>query len=121
MYWIDADIEFRDTFTLPQRDVFMIYLGRPEWHSCASFLGWDLTHEASGEFWRRYWLLYVTGTVFALPEWHDSFLIDWLREQLNPPCVNLAAGMDLKGPANVFDEVFAQAHHKKGNKKFKEA
>lgn len=118
LYWIDADIEFTGPFRFPQRDAFMLYLGRPEWHSCASFVGWNLKHEASGEFWKRYWLLYVTGTVFALPEWHDSFILDWLRHEMQFPAHNLAAGLDLKGPANVFDEVFPNAHHKKGNLKF---
>jgi hypothetical protein len=92
-------------------------LGRPEWHSCASFVGWNLQHPASGDFWKRYWLLYVTGTVFCLPEWHDSYILDWLREQIDFPAVNLAEGLELKGPANVFDVVFPMAHHKKGNLK----
>lgn len=120
LYWIDADVEFSGKFHLPKRDAFMLYLDRPEWHSCASFVGWDLTHPASAEFWKRYWLLYVTGTVFALPEWHDSFILDWLREQMKFPAHNLASVVpdeELKGPANVFDKVFKNAHHKKGNLK----
>ena len=96
----------------------MLYLDRPEWHSCASFIGWNLTHPSCKEFFDRYLGVYTTGTVFALPEWHDSYVLDWLRELLNIPCENLAAGLDLKGPANVFDEVFSSARHKKGNLKF---
>lgn len=114
LYWIDADVEFTSDFTLPKREAFMLVLDRPEWHSCASFVGWDLEHPTSGEFWRRLWTLYVTGTVFALPEWHDSYVNDWLREQMHLPYVNLAAGLDLKGPANVFNEVFESARHFKG-------
>jgi len=124
LYWIDADVEFSGPFEFPWKNnqdlsnpYFMYYLDRPEWHSCASFVGWNLNHEMSGEFWKRYWLIYTTGTVFALPEWHDSYILDWLREQMKFPCVDLAAGLDLKGPANVFDEVFKNAHHKKGNLK----
>lgn len=118
LFWIDADIEFKKPFKFPEFDGFMCYLGRPEWHSCASFVGWDLTHEMSGEFWKRYWLLHVTGTIFCLPEWHDSFVLDWLRGQTGVPAVNLSEGLELKGPANVFDAVFGEyAHHKKGNLK----
>lgn len=119
LYWIDADIEFKAPFQFPDMgDAFMVYLGRPEWHSCASLVGWNLHHPVAGEFFRRYWLLHMTGTVFCLPEWHDSFVLDWLRQQTGVPAINLAQGMDLKGPANVFDAVFGDvAHHKKGNLK----
>jgi hypothetical protein len=119
LYWIDADIEFSGAldFPTPSPSTFMCYLGRPEWHSCASFVGWNLQHPSSGEFWKRYWLIYLTGTVFCLPEWHDSYILDWLREQIGFEALNLAEGMDLKGPANVFDAVFKQGHHKKGNLK----
>jgi len=121
LYWIDADVEFLSTFTLPRTDhTFMVYLDRPEWHSCASFIGWNLKHTACKEFFDRYLGIYSTGTIFALPEWHDSYVLDWLREQLKLPSENLAAGLDLKGPANVFDEVFESARHKKGNLKFQQ-
>lgn len=119
LYWIDADVEFFSTFVLPRADhTFMIYLDRPEWHSCASFIGWNLKHNAFKEFFKRYLSIYTSGTVFALPEWHDSYVLDWLRKQLKLPSENLAAGLDLEGPANVFNEVFATARHKKGLLKF---
>lgn len=117
LYWIDADIEFSGPIDFPTGDAFMYYLGRPEWHSCASFVGWNLRHPMSGEFWKRYWLLYVTGTVFCLGEWHDSYILDWLRQEMELPAINMAEGLVLKGPANVFDAVFENAHHKKGNLK----
>ena len=97
----------------------MCYLGRPEWHSCASLIGWNLDADESSEFFKRYWLLHVTGTIFALEAWTDCHALDWLREQSGVTATNLAEGLDLKGPANVFDEVFTCAHHKKGGiKKF---
>ena len=121
LYWIDADVEFFSGFPLPNvAHTFMLYLGRPEWHSCASFVGWNLKHAACQKFFDRYLGIYTTGTVFALPEWHDSYILDWLRAQLNVPADNLATGLDLKGPANVFDEVFSSARHKKGNLKFRQ-
>lgn len=124
LFWIDSDVEFTGPMEWPRASSgwemssnFMYYLGRPEWHSCASFVGWNLQHAVSGEFWEQYFLLHVTGKVFGLPEWHDSYILDWLRTEGKLPVVDLAAGMDLKGPANVFDEVFKNAHHKKGNLK----
>lgn len=119
LYWLDADIEFIDNFNLPALDEnFMLYLGRPEWHSCTSFVGWNLAYKGARRFFEEYWKLYVTGTIFCLPEWHDCAALDFLREQTKVPSKNLAEGLPLKGPANVFDEVFPVAHHKKGNLKF---
>lgn len=119
LYWIDADVEFKGDFKLPKRDAFMLYLGRPSWHSCASFIGFNTKHEVSGAFFKQLWTLYVTGTVFALPEWHDSFINDWLRKEMGLPAYDLAISAELgDGPVNVFDSVFTNAHHKKGNIKF---
>jgi len=118
MAWIDADIEFSGTLPEPSGNSFMHYLGRPQWHSCASYVAWNLKHPMAGEFFKRYWAVYVTGTVFALPEWHDSFVLDVLRENMKVPAVNLAEEIEgLDGPANVFDAVFPMGHHKKGNLK----
>lgn len=120
LFWIDADVEFTGPFDLPTILDFMVYLGRPGWHSCASFVGWDLRHPLAGEFFKRYWLLHVTGTIFCLPEWHDSYVLDWLRGATGVPATDLALPYHdkMKGPHNVFDEVFGQyAHHKKGNLK----
>ena len=118
LYWLDADIEFIDHFTLPElEEDFMLYLGRPEWHSCTSFVGWNLAYKGARRFFEEYWKLYVTGSIFCLPEWHDCAALDFLRIQTKVPSKNLAEGLPLKGPANVFDEVFRAAHHKKGKLK----
>jgi len=118
VFWIDADVEFVDTFTPPTGFPFMAYLGRPEWHSCASFVGWDTRHPVSNQFFKVYRDLHERGTIFCLPEWHDSFVLDWLREQTKVPAKNLAEGLKLEGPANVFNEVFKSAKHKKGMLKY---
>jgi len=119
LIWIDADVVLRGMLPLPSGDSFIHYMGRPDWHSCASYVAWNLDHPVSGEFWKRYWSLYVTGTVFALPEWHDSYVLDFLIISMKLPSVNIAAPYwdQLKGPANVFDYVFPMGHHKKGNLK----
>lgn len=136
LVWLDADIEwkgmpdwFKDTDP-PPPPTFMYYLGRPEWHSCASFVAWFLDHPISDKFWEQYKLIYTTGSVFALPEWHDSYILDWLRKELKLPSVNLSkealgrrAYIDkLKGPVNIFDKVFGEyGHHFKGNRKYKDS
>ena len=114
-FWIDADIEFQGPFKAPELgNDFMLYLGREGSHSCTSFLGWNLTFPAWREFFDKYWALYMTGTVVALQEWSDAFIIDWLRLNLEIPSRNLAADLKTTAFCNVFDMVFPHAHHKKG-------
>jgi hypothetical protein len=115
LFWIDADVEFHGELNVPTGFQFMAYLGRPEWHSCASFVGWDMRHPVAGPFFKYYRELHISGTIFTLPEWHDSYVLDWLREKTEVPAQNLAEGLSLEGPANVFNEVFGYcASHKKG-------
>jgi hypothetical protein len=120
LVWLDADIELGQPIPDPVDGPFMYYLGRPEWHSCSSYVAWDMRKACNANWWFNLRNLYLTGTVFALPEWHDSFINDWLREAMNVPAVNLAEAYaaQLPGPANVFDVVFAGCHHKKGALKF---
>ena len=62
----------------------------------------------------------MTGTVFALREWHDSFVNDFLRDVLSVPAVNLSESIKAEGACNVFDLVFSEATHKKGALKKRE-
>lgn len=123
LVWLDADIELGAPIPDPADGPFMYYLGRPEWHSCSSYAAWDVRKSCNADWWFNIRNLYLTGSVFALPEWHDSFINDWIREAMQIDAVNLAApyAEQLKGPANVFDFVFKQSHHKKGALKFTEA
>lgn len=125
LYWMDADVEFTQELK-PEllssfvQGVFMAYLGRDYWHSCASFIAWDTEHPHSQRFWTTYYQLLVTGQIFTLPEWHDSFVLDAIRQELQLSTRNIAEQFKFGNrPANVFDEVFSGiAIHKKGNLKF---
>ena len=119
LYWLDADIEFFNSFDLPSLETTcMAFLGRGEVHSCASFLGWNLKHPKCKSFFEYYWSLYITGTVFTLNEWHDSYVVDWLRVKHKVPAIDLAKDVKADGFENVFDMVFKTATHKKGGLKF---
>ncbi len=126
MWWIDADVSF--TKPIPEsffedslKGVFMAYQGRPDWHSCASLVGFNNRHKQAPEFWALYMSLFTTGTVFLIGEWHDSYLLDRIREDTHLLSRDMAGKCNLgKGPVNVFDEVLGEyAHHKKGNLKYK--
>lgn len=124
MWWIDSDVELLkpipdEFFTDALNGTFMAYMDRPKWHSCASLLGFNNSHEDSARFWANYYMIYMTGQVFLLPEWHDSYLVDFIRTSLEVSAKDMAAGYDLGGgPVNVFDVVLdGYARHLKGNRK----
>ena len=116
LIWLDADIEIGKPLPLPSGDNYLHYLGRPEWHSCASYVAWSLNHKQNSEWWSLLSTLYKTGAIFALPEWHDSYVNDWIRHQLRIDALNIAEPYkeQLKLNANVFDYVFEGSRHKKG-------
>lgn len=56
------------------------YLGRTAQHSECGFVAYNCTHPMMHEFWDAFANLYKTDSLFALPEWHDSFLFDHVRK-----------------------------------------
>ncbi len=84
--WLDADIE-----TTSKIDIEFIeaicpegfvgsYLGRKDWpHSECGFVGYNTQYRAD-EFLEKFRTAYVTGEIFQMKEWHDSFVFDRLRE-----------------------------------------
>lgn len=126
LFWIDADVEFLaklpSTFLSNMLDdVFMVWMGRSNSHSCASFLGWNNQHPDAQRFWQAYYDTLITGQIFVQREWHDSYYIDVVRETLKVSSRNLSGQLRFGSkPGNVFDEVFhGYATHKKGNLKFR--
>lgn len=126
LFWFDADVEF--TAILSSRKlvqmldgVFMVYMGRSNMHSCASFIGWDNCHADAARFWQAYYDTLVTGQIFVQREWHDSYFLDVVRQTLQISARNLSGQLRFgRRPGNVFDEVFrSQATHKKGNIKLR--
>jgi len=108
LYWLDADIEFEQPLKFPQEDTFLLYLGREKPHTCTSFVGFNLDHHASRQFWEVYRNFYDYGLVFTLPEWHDCAVLDEIIST-DLPAISLSSG-----EGNVFDEVFPGCHHRKG-------
>lgn len=123
LFWLDADTRTVAPVTEEWlRGLFsgelMVYQGRPSWHSCASFVGWDCSHKQNSYFWLNYVDMLASGRFMLLPEWHDSFWLDALRDGLGLEATNIAPDNIGDGPVNVFDIVFSgRAYHYKGNKK----
>ena len=101
LIWVDADVEtFKDvdeTFfdKTCLKEFNGSYIGRKDWdHSECGFVSYNLGNGGK-EFLEDFRSLYSTGMLFSLPQWHDSYAFDYIREQNGNKFFNLA--QDLSG------------------------
>lgn len=125
LVWIDGDVETDEPIPESWLAGFLdgksvAYMGRVEWHLCASFLIWDLSREDAVKFFDAYKECLLSRTVLALPEWHDSFVVEFLLSVMGIEANNISKDIELSGPYNVFDIVMkGRARHLKGRIKDK--
>jgi hypothetical protein len=97
--WWDADaILTRPVSTqdlqnvLPSNGEAVSYLGRKDWdHSECGFMGFNVKHPGAKAILDFMHYYYMSGSVFSLPQWHDSYLFDVARA--GQPARNLSAGV----------------------------
>ena len=86
LIWTDADLRCKKKFEtndmiafLPQNNEVMTYLGRKESYSECGFLGFNLKNKITKEYINRIIEIYLTGEIFSLDQWHDSYIWDYAR------------------------------------------
>lgn len=87
--WLDSDVELTTplddkffNFVFPTPDVDFAYLGRKDWHHLeAGFMGFNNARGKADELISDVCAIYTSGDVFRLPEWHDSYVIDLVRDE----------------------------------------
>jgi hypothetical protein len=86
LFWLDADIRvFADVpegfleAMMPEA-CLLSYLARPKFSECG-FVGYNLRHPAIANFIAAYEAMYAKDRVFALAEFHDSFVFDVVRRR----------------------------------------
>jgi hypothetical protein len=104
--WIDADMLCLEQITsaqigpfFPEGDEMASYLGResfpmPNPYSECGFVGYQLSHPSTSQFFGEFEDIYLSGNIFLLKEWHDCMVFDFLRlkyEQMGACFKNLAA------------------------------
>lgn len=85
--WVDADVEHNKRLdeefwkkVCPGK-ALISYLGRKDWdHSECGFVAYRVSHPVPRAFLKEFRRMYVSGEVFSLPQWHDSFVFDWARK-----------------------------------------
>lgn len=125
--WIDADVIFKgpvpdDFWDKHIKDTRALahYIGRETaWnHSECGFVAYNTKLHHARQFLKEFREYYVTDDVFALPEWHDSYVFDVLSKSYEVPhlghsFINIAEEHDEFHPwHNTF--LGEYAHHLKG-------
>lgn len=121
LFWIDADVV---TFapvptTLFERvlpkEAAISHLARPRYHSECGFVGYNLDNSDTPDFIRTFVSLYEKGDVFALDEWHDSWVFDWLLAATAVP--HFAIPTRTSGHPFINSELGMFMDHLKGKRK----
>ena len=128
--WLDADTvtfdRVPDTFLSEICDATALacYLGRREkYHSECGWVAYNCRHPDLRSFMDRWRDLYVTGDIFNLREYHDSFVFDVLRKdfqaQRRTHFHNLSPELPGKGPGHPFiaSRLGLYMDHMKGSKR----
>jgi hypothetical protein len=121
LFWVDSDVvalrpmpaEFLDEL-IPE-GYQMCHLGRKGTHSECGFVGYDLSNSDVRDFVTDFADTYVNGTVFDLPEWHDSFVFDVVRSRYRIKSNNLSRA--LHGHVWITSPLATYMDHLKGNRK----
>jgi len=124
--WLDADSKTHSSVSLEflQRvcpsSYFVSYLGRrPKYHSECGWVAYNNRHKDTQQFATEWRNLYMSGELFNLKEYHDSYVFDVLRKQYQEKGTqfyNLSPDLPGKGPGHPFiaSELGTVMDHMKG-------
>lgn len=91
LIWLDADTV---TFLSPPMELLqrmpphgsaLACLDRGKYHSECGWIAYDLSHPMAHRFITEFANLFAADAFLPLPEWHDSWVFDWLRKQMKVP------------------------------------
>lgn len=97
LIWCDADTvthgpvpqAFVESL-LPRGDEYIAWLDREGNYPECGFYILNLAHPRHAEFIAAWRALYVDATIFHMPEWHDSFVLQQLIERMGMPTKSLS-------------------------------
>lgn len=125
LIWLDADTMTVQDIPLGWIEGWIensaiAYMGRNDWHLCASFIIWDCLRKETKHFFDTYSKILLNRTFIFLREWHDSYIVEEIVRGIGIPSTNISAEDKRNGPVNIYDTVFqGRSFHLKGNLKYK--
>lgn len=87
VFWLDADIVIHEAVPIDflrgllPPGAYAGYFGRPGLYTETGFHMVDARHPAHRSFLQELRAVYLDGTIFRLPQWHDCMAYDFVREQ----------------------------------------
>jgi hypothetical protein len=132
LIWLDSDVitikKIENSFidTLIENDSYLTFLGREHinFHSEAGFLIFNTKNKFHKIFWERMMEMYDQGKLFDQNEWHDSYIFDVVRLELEKKSlkninISLMGLSKTQDQLNVFDNsVLGEfMNHFKGKRK----
>ena len=137
LIWLDSDIKTHKKIpisflnTLVDDSCYLSYLGREDIYmnhlnySECGFLIFNTEHFIHSKFWSDMMVMYDEGKLFEEKEWHDSYVFDVVRKNLERTAKIKNFNISKMGLVDVQDEshVFVASvlgnfmDHKKGNRK----
>jgi len=131
LIWLDSDVitfkKIENSFidTLVDNNSYLTFLGRGHvnFHSEAGFLIFNTKNKFHKIFWERMMEMYDQGKLFDENEWHDSYILDVVRLELEKKSlknINISTmGLRWIDPLYVFDNsVLGEfMNHLKGKRK----
>jgi len=139
LIWLDADIKTHKKIPLKfldklvKKNSYMSYLGRDNisvqhlTYSECGFLIFDTQHSTHNIFWDEMMNMYSGGKLFDEKEWHDSYIFDQVRKNIEKKYNVLNLNISKLGlvdiETEIDDHVFVTSvlgeymDHKKGNRK----
>jgi hypothetical protein len=132
LIWLDSDVitikKIENSFinTLVKNDSYLTFLGREHinFHSEAGFLIFNTKNKFHKIFWERMMEMYDQGKLFDQNEWHDSYIFDVVRLELEKKSlkninISLMGLSKTQDQLNVFDNsVLGEfMNHFKGSRK----
>ena len=131
LIWLDSDVitfkKIENSFidTLVDNNSYLTFLGREHvnFHSEAGFLIFNTKNKFHKIFWERMMEMYDQGKLFDQNEWHDSYILDVVRLELEKKSlknINISLmGLRWVDPLYIFDNsVLGEfMNHFKGKRK----
>jgi hypothetical protein len=135
LIWLDSDtvtykkVDASFLNSLINEESYLTYLGRDHlnFHSETGFMIFNTKNKFHEIFWDKMMKMYDEGELFKEKEWHDCWIFDTVRKELEKNSlknINICLlGLSKNDPNlyNVFDNSVLGEYmlHFKGNKKFK--
>lgn len=121
LLWLDADVVTHKAIPMKflndllPKGKYIACLERVHAHSECGFVMYDCDHLK--DFMAAWRHLYVSGEVYGLKEWHDSYVFDHLKAKMKIPSVDLSGSHRASWHPFINSCLGKYMDHLKGNRK----